>query len=455
MSKKPIEKQFLKFVLPSMLTMLLSGLYTIVDGIFVGYAVGDVGLAGMGIVWPVTALLMALGMGIGVGGSVVMSTYRGAGEDQKANQARANTILLLLTASVVLTLALVLLNPMILRALGAKGAVYDASIAYIHVIALGGSMQILASGLIPIIRNSHQTVQAMLIMGGGLIANITLDALFTIVIPWGLRGAALATILGQALTVVCSIICLWRQKEHKIRRTDFVPDKQMVARTIKIGVSPFGLSLMPPLITVFYNWQCLAYGGTLAVSAYAVINYFTSSVLLLLEGIGEGIQPLISFCNGAKDYKTMVKIRNKGLWAILVFSVVFLLITIPARTMLSRLFSTSGETAGIIYSALPILCIAFPMMGLGKLFTSYFYACGETRFSALLVYCDPIIFTPISLFVLPRIFDLSGIWMSLPSAQAIIMILLAVLLIRHTQKYKRLEVACFEQQVKVRNGQLL
>jgi putative MATE family efflux protein len=439
MPKQPIEKQFFKFVLPSMLTMLLSGLYTIVDGIFVGYAVGDVGLAGMGIVWPVTALLMAVGMGIGVGGSVVMSTHRGAGENEKANQARANTIILLLIASVGITVFLLLLNPMILRALGAQGAVYDAAISYIHVIAVGGSMQILASGLIPIIRNSHQTVQAMLIMSVGLVANITLDALLTIVIPWGLRGAALATIIGQALTVVCSVICLWRQKEHKIRRADFVLDKKMMVRTIKIGASPFGLSLMPPLLTVFNNWRCLAYGGTLAVSAYAVINYFISSVLLLLEGIGEGMQPLISFCNGAKDFKAMVKIRNKGLFTILAFSTVFLLITIPARTMLAQLFSTSEETAHIIYSALPILCIAFPMMGLGKLFTSYFYACGETKFSALLVYCDPIVFTPICLLVLPAIWQLKGIWLSLPSAQILTMLLLAILLVKHTRKYKRLE----------------
>lgn len=444
MTTQPIEKQFLKFVLPSMLTMLLGGLYTIVDGVFVGYAVGDVGLAGMGIVWPVTALLMALGMGIGVGGSVVMSTYRGAGEDEKANQARANTFILLVVASIAITIALVLFNPMILRALGAEGDVYDAAIAYIHVIAVGGSMQILASGLVPIIRNSHQTVQAMLIMCAGLVANIGLDALLTIVIPWGLRGAAIATILGQALTVVCSVLCLLRQKENKIKRTDFVPDKQMIARTIKIGVSPFGLSLMPPLITVFNNWQCLAYGGTLAVSAYAVINYFISSVLLLLEGIGEGMQPLISFCNGAKAYKSMVKIRNKGLLAIGLFSVVFLIITIPARTMLAQLFSTSAETAAIIYSALPILCIAFPLMGLGKLFSSYFYACGETKFSMLLVYCDPIIFTPISLFFLPRIWNLDGIWMALPAAQTLVMFLLVVLLIRHTIKYNQLEVASFE-----------
>lgn len=444
MSKKPIEKQFLKFVLPAMFTMFLSGLYTIVDGFFIGNAVGDVGLAGIGLVWPITALLMALGMGIGVGGSVLMSTHRGAGDNRKADCARANTIMLLAAVSIIMTILLVCFNPLLVRALGAKGDVYDAALSYIHIIALGGSMQMLASGFIPIIRNSHQTVKAMLIMGGGLIANIVLDALFTMVIPWGLRGAALATIIGQGLTVICSIICLSGLKEHKFKRADFILNPKMLLQISKIGISPFGLSLMPSFITVLNNWQCLAYGGNLAVSAYAVVNYFIASVLLLLEGIGEGMQPLISYCNGSKDYKAMHKIRNKGLCAVLLFSAAFLLLTIPARTMLPQFFATSAETANIIHLALPILCIAFPMMGLGKLFTSYFYACGETVSSTLLVYFDPLLFTPLCILVLPRMLGLKGVWMALPGAQAFVMLLLTVLLLSHTIKYKRREAILLE-----------
>lgn len=440
MNEKSIKTQFIKFVIPAMLTMFLNGLYAIVDGFFIGHAVGDVGLAGIGLVWPITAVLIALGMGIGVGGSVLMSTYRGAMKDDKANEARANMFIVLALVSVVVTLILVFFNPLIVKSLGAKGAVYDAAISYINIIAIGGSMQIISSGLIPLIRNSHQTITAMLIMCSGLICNIILDAYLTMVIPMGLAGAALATIIAQTLTAIGCIICLLKQKTNKIKKSQFKLNTKMIIKIVKIGVAPFGLSLMPSFITVYNNFQCLAYGGDLAVSAYSVINYFIASVLLLLEGIGEGLQPLVSYYNGAKDYKMMTKLRNLGLITILIFSVLFLLITVPARSLLPKFFSTSYETSVIIQNALPILCIAFPFMGIAKLFTSYFYACGETMYSALIVYLDPILFTPLCIFILPKVWGLKGVWMSLPSAQLLIMMLLTFLFIKHTIRLKNEEI---------------
>ena len=432
MKAQAVDKKFFKFVLPSMFTMFLSGLYTIVDGFFVGHAVGDVGLAGIGLVWPITAVLIALGMGIGVGGSVLMSTARGAGCDENANAARANTLMLLVAASALLVYAL-----------GARGEVYDAAMAYIRIISIGGSMQILASGLIPMIRNSHKTIQAMVIMSTGLVCNIILDACLTMVVPMGLAGAALATIIAQSLTVAGSLICLFRDREHPVRRRHFRLQKRMMAKMLRIGVSPFGLSLMPSVITVYNNLQCLAYGGDLAVSAYAVINYFIGSVLLLLEGVGEGMQPLISYASGAGDYAAMRRLKNRGLMTVLVFSALFLIACVPAVDLMPGFFGTSAGTAAVIRSALPILGLAFPMMGLGKLFTSYFYACGETLYSTLLVYLDPVLFTPLCIFILPRLFGLKGVWMALPGAQALIMAVLVVLwgLHKSTLRSKEAEYA--------------
>lgn len=288
-------------------------------------------------------------------------------------------------------------------------------------------MQILASGLIPMIRNSHKTIQAMVIMSTGLVCNIILDACLTMVVPMGLAGAALATIIAQSLTVAGSLICLFRDREHPVRRRHFRLQKRMMAKMLRIGVSPFGLSLMPSVITVYNNLQCLAYGGDLAVSAYAVINYFIGSVLLLLEGVGEGMQPLISYASGAGDYAAMRRLKNRGLMTVLVFSALFLIACVPAVDLMPGFFGTSAGTAAVIRSALPILGLAFPMMGLGKLFTSYFYACGETLYSTLLVYLDPVLFTPLCIFILPRLFGLKGVWMALPGAQALIMAVLVVL----------------------------
>lgn len=170
-----------------------------------------------------------------------------------------------------------------------------------------------------------------MIMGTGLVCNIILDACFTMIIPMGLAGAALATITAQSLTVAGSLACLLKDRAHPVRRSHFRLQKRMMARMLKIGVSPFGLSLMPSVITIYNNLQCLAYGGDLAVSAYAVINYFIGSVLLLLEGVGEGMQPLISYASGAGDYGAMKRLKNKGLMTVLVFSALFLIACVPRR----------------------------------------------------------------------------------------------------------------------------
>ncbi len=351
--------------------------------------------------------------------------------------------MLLVAASALLTLFLVFMNPVLVYALGARGEVYDAAMAYIRIISIGGSMQILASGLIPMIRNSHKTIQAMVIMGTGLVCNIILDACFTMVIPMGLAGAAMATIIAQSLTVAGSLICLFRDREHPVRRSHFRLQKRMMAKMLKIGVSPFGLSLMPSVITVYNNLQCLAYGGDLAVSAYAVINYFIGSVLLLLEGVGEGMQPLISYASGAGDYAAMKRLKNRGLMTVLVFSALFLIACVPAVSLLPGFFGTSAETAAIIRSALPILGLAFPMMGLGKLFYLLF----------LCLWRDPVLH-PAGLsgpgtvyaavhFYPARLFGLKGVWIALPGAQALIMAVLVVLwgLHKSTLRSKEAEYA--------------
>ncbi len=441
MRKSATGRQFFSFVIPSMLSMLLNGLYTIIDGFFIGQATGDAGLAGLGLAWPVTAVIIALGMGIGAGGSVLMSAYSGAGDTGKAESVRTHTFAVLGIASVLTAVILSACSPLFMTLLGAKGAVYDAAVSYIRVIAAGSSMQIVGSGLLPVIRNEGKTVQAMLVMGGGLTANIVLDAVFTMVLPWGLTGAAAATVAAPAVTVAGSVFCLRRPslKKHPARRVRFRWDVSLVLKILKTGISPFGLSLIPSLVTVFFNWQCLAYGGDIAVSAYSVMNYFLASALLLLQGVGEGIQPLVSYFSGARAWKAMRDIRNKGFAAVLFFGAVFTAAAFPARTVLPRLFAVSEETAVIIREALPVLCSSLLFMGMGKLFVSCFYACGKTLFSTLLIYFDPVVFTPLCILLLPRLRGLEGVWMTLPAVQILTMLLLIILFFMHTMELKRAE----------------
>ncbi|MEA5003631.1 MAG: MATE family efflux transporter, partial [Christensenella sp.] len=269
----PNEKQFWKYILPSMLTMFLSGFYAIVDGFFVGQAVGDIGLAAISIAWPIASFLLATGTGIGVGGSVVMSTRYGKKDIPGSQRAFGNTFFVLLIASALMTVLFSLLYVPILELLGARGELLATAGEYAQIVAAGSVFQILGTGIAPLLRNKGKTIQAMAAMVSGLITNIILDAVFVMVLGWGIRGAAIATVIAQALVAAVGFLLLYRKKENRIPLGMLKPEKKTVSKLLKIGLSPFGMTFAPSIVIILANLQCLTYGVTVAVAAYSVLMY--------------------------------------------------------------------------------------------------------------------------------------------------------------------------------------
>ena len=284
MTHEKIEKQFWRYVLPSMLTMLLSGFYAIVDGYFVGNALKDAGLAAINIGWPIASFILAVSTGIGVGGSVLISTYRGAEDENASRQAKGNTLMLLCLFAILSITLIFISTPWLLRLFGAKGEVYDLAYEYLFVIVLGSSLQIFGTGCTPILRNSNRSIQAMLIMLFSLFTNIVLDAV--LVPTMGMSGAALATVAAQGFSALFCLLLIFTDKKNPLKRSDFVLNKRMCKNIIRIGVSPFGLTFSPSIVIIFANWQCLNYGGEIAVAAYSALSYVLQATMELLHGIG-------------------------------------------------------------------------------------------------------------------------------------------------------------------------
>lgn len=217
MHTKAPHEQFYRYVIPAMASQLLTGFFIIVDGFFIGQSIGDVGLASINILWPIAAVILATGLGIGSGGSVVMTHAMGAGDTEKALAARGNTLLCLGAATVLLTAALGLSYPWLLRLLGATGELYQPAADYTVVVVLAGGLQIFNSGLNPLLRGSGRTVAAMAIMIFSLLCNILLDWLFIAVFAWGMRGAALATVTAQGLSALAALLCLLMNKNAPVQ----------------------------------------------------------------------------------------------------------------------------------------------------------------------------------------------------------------------------------------------
>ena len=271
-----LYREFFSYVIPSLLAFALSGVYSIVDGFFVGNSIGDAGLTTINIAYPVVALLQAAGTGIGMGGAVHYSIRLASGKKEEAKCYTDGTVVLLLAASLVSTLVFYLAAPAVLTALGASGQILELGISYLRIIVLGSVFQIFGTGLVPLIRNMGGAFYAMMIMVAGFLTNIVLDYVFVWLLHEGVAGAALATLIGQAVTMAGGLLFFLRRGvSFHLVRSVFSRErvKGLLTGILKIGLSPFGITFSPNITIILMNRFLMDYGGEKATACYACIVY--------------------------------------------------------------------------------------------------------------------------------------------------------------------------------------
>ena len=425
----------------SMITMFLQSAYSMIDGLFVSNLIGDTALSAVNVAWPVIAVVTAIGTGVGCSGAVMMSTKQGEGKNEESNIVRANVILALLASSIVVTiLFLVLLTPL-LKLMGAEGELLRLSQIYGRVMLTGGVLQILSCGLTPLLRNDNRAVSAMMIMVGGLFANLGLDFVFMYVFHMGIGGAAGASLCAQLFTTLCCLIILGTKKTDPIRFSQFIIRKEYWKKIFKTAVSPFGISLTPSLLILYHNVACLKFGGDLAVNAYALISSTVGSYRVLLIGVAEGIQPLASYAYGAHDFHAIRKIRNKAIITAMSVSFFLFIFTIATAWFYPAIYGYEGEAAELGYHAVMVTAAQLIFTGLVRVTNSFFYSVGKDKYSLFMIYFDPLIMTPLTIVILPRIFGLDGIWITAVVTQFILNIVAFGMFASHERQMKRMEAA--------------
>lgn len=207
------RKIFYQAVIPSMLAFALSGIYSVADGFFVGNSLGDNALAAINIAYPLTAFIQAAGTGIGMGGAVMFAIHNGSGDYSRSRKFFGISLLLLALSGFLFTLFFLGNGERILRMFGAEGDILRLGAEYFRYIAFGTLFQVMATGIVPFIRNMGSPVTAMFAMTGGFLTNILLDYILVWVLPYGMTGAAVATVIGQAVTLAVCLIFLMRKRE--------------------------------------------------------------------------------------------------------------------------------------------------------------------------------------------------------------------------------------------------
>lgn len=406
-------KPFAACVFPAVFAFALSGIYAIVDGFFVGRSIGDTGLSAINIAYPVTALIQAAGTGTGMGGAVMYSVRLAEKRDSEAENFMKGVFFYLALTGILLTVILFPLTDPLLSLMEADGELMKPGREYLSVIVLGSVFQVFGTGVVPLIRNQGKSVQAMYCMIGGFVTNIFLDYLFVWVLRLGMAGAAWASVAGQAVTMAGGLLCMRGQKIPV-----GIPRQALsVFFSIwRIGLAPFGITMCPMISLLLMNRASLQYGGSEGVACYACIAYVITIMYLILQGVGDGSQPLMSRFYGEDNKKEVRITRTMAYAAAAVMGVALAVLLYWCRNGIGVLFGASETVSLAVGTDLYIFLAAVPFLAFLRVTTAGFYATEQTRFSYMIVYGEPI-FLALLLPALPAWMGLKGVWWSQTGAQ--------------------------------------
>ena len=412
-----IQRNFWRNVLPSVIAFAFSGVYSIVDGMFVGQGVGDAGLAAINVAWPVTALVQALGTGLGMAAAVVLSVCIGRRDAAEEHRALGSTAVLLLLAGVLSTALLALLYRPLLPLLGAEGSVLAYADSYTRVIVLGSLFQVLGTGLVPLLRTYDGADAAMCSMTAGFLTNVVLDALFISVFRWGTAGAAAATVIAQGVSAAGIALYGWRrvpllrlERRHcKVSRGELGRIMNYSLLTcVQQSVMNFGILMVQGLVNSF---------GVNVMAAFAAAVKIDAFAYLPVQDFGNAFSTFVAQNTGAQKTERIRRGIRSAVGVSVGFCLVSSLLVCLFAAPLMGLFVEPGETeiiaVGVEYLRIEGMCYC----GIGILFLLYglFRGLGRPGVSVVLTVIS--LGTRVALAYLlapiPAV-GLKGIWWAVP-----------------------------------------
>ena len=415
MGTEPILKLIIKFALPSILGMLAHSLYNIVDRIFVGHYVGSDGLAAISICFPYMLFSFALAIMPNAGGAVLISIALGEQKKQHAEKVLGNGLFLAFIASLIISMAGYFCAGAILRVSGGSEAISKIAEEYFNVIVLGVPLSIVGFTLSGYIRAQGSPKYAMGALVAGALCNVFLDALFIVYYGWGVRGAAIATVLSQFIALIWVLsFFVFKIGELRVHTKNFIPELSIYTRIFFLGLSPAIMEFGFAFFMLLFNRALAFYGGDLAISALGIFMAWDSLLFLPVIGIGEAVQPLFGYNYGAMLYhrveaalKTAIVLAC-GYFLCSVFVVYFF-----AENMI-RMFTSDQNLIDISVVGMKISYAGVIFVGISIITNSYLQGLGRAKLSIFLTLCRHLLFLIPMILILPRLWGLMGVWGCFP-----------------------------------------
>lgn len=415
-----INKLILKFSIPAITGMLINALYNVVDRIYIGNHpdLGINGLGGITIGFPMMLLVLAMGVLFGVGGATLFSMRLGEGNPKESQKVLSTALILLVFFSILyMIVGQIFLEP-ILRLFGASDEILPFAMEYMRVIIFGATFQVISIGMNNFVRADGSPKIAMLSMLLGAGTNILLDPLFIFVFNWGMFGAAFATILAQLFSATW-IILYFRGKKARIRLEKLYFDFHLSQRIVSLGFPVFSLQLASSLLVSILNRTLTFYGGDVAIASMGIVNSIQAFMIMPIIGLNQGVQPIISFNYGAKNYDRVKTAIRYALFYATGISVFGYLLTRLFPDQLVSIFSRDASLMALTRYALYAWFFAIPFVGAQILASNFFQAIGHSRTALFLTLTRQVLVLIPCVLILPMIWGLNGLLFAAPISDTV------------------------------------
>ncbi len=430
-------RRLLQFTLPSIAMMIFTSIYGVVDGFFVSNFVGKTPFAAVNFIMPFLMILGTLGFMFGAGGSALVSKTMGEGDRKKANEIFSLLVYVSFALGVIIAVLGIIFLRLVAALLGAEGTMLENCVIYGRIILIALPAFVLQMEFQSFFITAEKPQLGLAVTLASGVANMILDALLVGVFPLGLVGAATATAISQTVGGIIPVIYFLRPNSSRLRITQTRFDGKALLKTCANGSSELMSNVSMSLVGMLYNVQLLNYAGEDGIAAYGVMMYVNMIFIAVFIGYSIGTAPVIGYHFGAQNHSELRSLLKKSISLISIFSVCMLVLAFALATPLARIFV--GYDAGLLemtHRGFLIFSFSFLFAGFAIFFSGFFTALNDGLTSALISFLRTMVFQIAAVMLLPLVWELDGIWLSVVVAEIMAVAVGIICLFEKRKKYK-------------------
>ena len=432
-----IGKLLMQYAVPAIIAMTASSLYNMVDSIFIGHGVGTMAISGLALTFPLMNLAAAFGSLVGVGASTLISVKLGQRDYDTAQRVLGNVFVLNMVLGVAFTIIVMLFLDPILYFFGGSDQTVGYARDYMQIILLGNAVTHLYLGLNAVLRSSGHPQKAMYATIATVVINTILDPVFIYGFGWGIRGAAVATIVAQVISLAWQFK-LFSNKDELLHfhRGIFRLKRKIVFDSLAIGMSPFLMNLAACFIVIIINQGLKKYGGDLAIGAFGIVNRLVFIVVMIVMGLNQGMQPIAGYNFGAQQYHRVNQVLKLTIYGATAVTTTGFLVGELMPELAVSAFTTHEGLIQLSATGLRIVVIFFPIIGFQMVTSNFFQSIGMAGKAIFLSLTRQLLFLLPSIILLPLCWGSAGIWWSMPISDLAASVVAGIMLYRQFKIFK-------------------